>query len=60
MNILYDYQMFCFQNTGGISRYHYDLFCGLQNKGIITNIGVKYTDNLYLKNTNLNIEPTFN
>lgn len=52
--------MFCFQNTGGISRYHSDLFKGLKGKGIDTNIGIKYSNNLYLTDTNLHIEPRFN
>lgn len=52
--------MFYLQNTGGISRYHSDLFNGLKGEGIDTNIGIKYSNNLYLKNTNLCIEPRFN
>lgn len=52
--------MFCFQNTGGISRYHSDLFKGLKEKGIDTSIGIKYSNNLYLKDTNIHIEPPFN
>lgn len=60
MNILYDYQMFCFQNAGGISRYHSDLFNGLRKKGIDTSVGIKYCNNLYLKNSGINIEPPFN
>ena len=51
--------MFCFQKTGGISRYHTDLFCGLKDKNIDTRISVKYSDNLYLKNANINIESPF-
>lgn len=52
--------MFCYQNTGGISRYHTDLFCGLKEKGINTDISIRYSDNLYLKNTSIKIESSFN
>lgn len=49
MNILYDYQIFDMQVTGGISRYHADLYNGCKNKGIETILGLKYTSNIYLE-----------
>ena len=59
MNILYDYQIFEQQKTGGISRYHTDLYNGLNNYGINCTIGLKYSNNLYLKKTDINIEEPF-
>ena len=52
--------MFCFQKTGGISRYHTDLYYGLKSKGVNTNIGIKYSENFYLKETDINPLPPFN
>lgn len=58
MNILYDYQIFQMQKTGGISRYHADLYNGLKKKANC-DIGVIYSDNFYLKDSGYNITPLF-
>lgn len=49
MRILYDYQIFELQKTGGISKYHANLHSELQNKGIHSHIGLVHAENLHLK-----------
>lgn len=48
MKILYDYQTFCMQTFGGISRYFYKLMKYNQNLWIC-DIAGKYANNIYIK-----------
>ena len=52
MKIFFDYQMFSYQNYGGISRYFYELICNI-NKFELADfyLSTKYTNNYYLKNS---------
>ncbi len=59
MNILFDDMIFEFQNKGGISRYHLELYKGLIEKGINAKIGIKYSDNIYLRNYDSSIKKQF-
>lgn len=59
MRILYDYQIFDTQITGGISRYHADLYRGCLDNSIDTDIAIKYSDNLYLQELGMNLENGF-
>ncbi len=52
MKVLYDYQVFTWQRYGGISRYFTQIISNLP-KDIKTEIAIKYSDNEYLKNTNI-------
>jgi glycosyltransferase involved in cell wall biosynthesis len=47
MNILYDHQVFEFQNIGGISRY----FAELIKRSLSAQLSLKYSDNIYLQDT---------
>src|SRR5258708_22616442 len=50
MNILYDYQMFTTQNTGGITRYFDELITHFDKDDAVSwEIPIKYSDNLYLR-----------
>jgi len=59
MKILYDSQIFDLQKTGGISRYHANLYKGCLNNNIDAQIGLLYSDNIYIKEINENIKPGF-
>jgi glycosyltransferase involved in cell wall biosynthesis len=49
MNIIYDAQVFSFQEFGGISRYFVQLFNSLKQKtGINNYLPIKYSNNFYL------------
>lgn len=48
MDIIYDAQIFINQKTGGISRYHYELFKGMRRKGHNAKIAGLFTKNQYL------------
>ncbi len=51
MNILYDGQIFSFQDYGGISRYYYQLFkTFLGMEGITPELIIQYSNNKYLTN----------
>ena len=50
MKILYDHQIFEQQRFGGISRYHSNLYSGLNALGVKAKISVKYSNNQYLRN----------
>ncbi|HPO49277.1 MAG TPA: glycosyltransferase family 1 protein [Spirochaetota bacterium] len=53
MKILYDHQIFSYQKFGGISRYHFELINHYKKLSEIdADIGLKWTDNFYLKNLN--------
>ncbi len=50
MTIRYDYQIFCEQPYGGISRYYYELICRLQQKpGLHVQLDVFSSDNIFLE-----------
>lgn len=51
MNVLYDHQIFERQIAGGISRYFYELYRNQSD----AQLSVKYSDNIYLKKTDLSI-----
>lgn len=59
MNILYDYQIFDTQVAGGVSRYHADLYEGCLNNGLSSEIAIKYSDNIYLKNLEFPLRKRF-
>ena len=59
MNLLYDYQVFDSQIAGGISRYHTDLYKGCLNNGISSEIAIRYSDNIYLKDLNFPLKQRF-
>ncbi|MEQ8563059.1 MAG: glycosyltransferase family 1 protein [Cytophagales bacterium] len=48
MKILYDHQIFENQDYGGISRYHYDLYNGLKQRGENVDIAVSHSNNRWL------------
>ncbi len=52
MKIFFDYQMFSYQNYGGISRYFYELMCNI-NKFQLADfyLSTKYSNNYYLRNS---------
>jgi glycosyltransferase involved in cell wall biosynthesis len=52
MKILYDHQIFTFQKYGGISRYFAQIISNLPTD-IKADIGIKYSDNEYLKQTHI-------
>jgi len=52
MKILFDHQAFTFQKYGGISRYFAQLISNLPTD-IIADIGIRYSDNEYLKQTHI-------
>ena len=50
MTIRYDYQIFCEQPYGGISRYYYELIYRLQQKpGIHIQLDILSADNIFLE-----------
>ena len=49
MNILFDYQAFEQQNIGGVSRLYSEISSYLRLLGVHTSLGVKESDNVYLK-----------
>jgi glycosyltransferase involved in cell wall biosynthesis len=51
MKVLYDHQIFTFQNIGGISRYFVQIISNLPDN-IKTHISIKYSNNEYLNNLN--------
>lgn len=58
MKVVFDHQIFCIQNLGGISRYFTNIFkyikshqCDIQGE-----LSVKYSDNIYIKNISHDIE----
>jgi len=54
MKVVFDHQIFCLQNVGGISRYISNLiqYINTSKSGIDSELLVKYTDNIYLKSAN--------
>lgn len=52
MKILYDHQIFTWQKYGGISRYFTEIISNLP-KDVNTEIAIKYSDNEYLKKSEL-------
>lgn len=59
MNILFDYQIFQQQRAGGISKYHADLYLGLQKNHINSKIGILYSDNIHLNEAGIHIPGNF-
>lgn len=59
MNILFDDKIFEFQEKGGISRYHIELYKGLIKSGINAKIGIRYSDNIYLRDYDNSIKKQF-
>lgn len=59
MKILYDYQTFDEQKTGGISRYHANLYKGCLDNDIDAEIALLYTDNIYIKKYISGLNPAF-
>lgn len=59
MKILYDYQTFDEQKTGGISRYHANLYEGCLENNIEAEIALLYTDNIYINNIIKGLKPSF-
>lgn len=59
MRILYDYQTFDEQKTGGISRYHANLYKGCLRTNVDAKIALLYTDNIYIKNIITGLKPAF-
>lgn len=53
MRILFDYQAFEFQNYGGVSRSYVELISHLRDRGCDYTVGIKESDNLYLREKNL-------
>ena len=49
MHILYDYQIFELQKTGGISKYHANIHSSLLDQGIHSQIGLLHAENLHLQ-----------
>lgn len=52
MNILFDHQIFSYQNYGGISRYFANIITNLP-KNVKADISIKFTNNEYIKRLNL-------
>lgn len=48
MRVIFDHQIFCLQNFGGISRYFIELFEGLKKNKIDAVLCLKYSNNEYL------------
>ena len=61
MNILYDGQVFSFQDYGGISRYYFEIIRHLLPlKDVAPNLLVRYSNNIFLKNLPIqDIRPLF-
>ena len=59
MKVLYDYQIFDMQVTGGISRYHADLYQGGMQNNVVPILGLKYTSNIYLAQQGLDFYKSF-
>jgi glycosyltransferase involved in cell wall biosynthesis len=60
MKILYDYQHLHAQRIGGVSRVYAELIHGLQVKGHEVQLGLEYSNNVYLKQINgINIKPFY-
>ena len=53
MRILFDYQAFEMQRFGGVSRSYAELISHLQEEGFQCKIGLKESDNAYIKKTGL-------
>lgn len=53
MRILFDYQAFEFQSIGGVSRSYAELIHSLRVEGVDCKLGVKESNNLYLKRNNI-------
>lgn len=52
IRVLYDHQVFTWQNFGGISRYYADLFSNLTPaSGVIPTLALRYSDNAHLRDT---------
>lgn len=61
IRIKFDHQIFSLQKYGGISRYFSDLYCqlGKHNNLLSPQIDISFSDNCYLKNTNISCLPSF-
>lgn len=59
MKILYDHQIFSFQKFGGISRYFAQIIKEISSI-MEVEVAIKYSDNIYLNQLNINTENTFN
>lgn len=53
MNILFDYQAFEMQRFGGVSRSYAELIAHLRKEGCACKVGVKESDNVYLREKGL-------
>lgn len=53
MKVIFDHQVFSWQVYGGISRYFYELMNQFhENKSIVFDLPIRYSNNDYLKNSN--------
>ncbi len=59
MNILFDHQIFSFQNYGGASRYYYELYSNLKGLHRSVNCNVSYSNNVYAKKIKSSVKPYF-
>lgn len=50
MKVLYDYQAFDIQRTGGVSNVFSLLTDSMKNVGVEAKVGIAFTDNLYMRN----------
>lgn len=51
MKILYDHQAFTGARFGGVARYFYDLMVSLRQKGVDTQLSIRFSNNDYLRNS---------
>lgn len=52
IRVLYDHQVFTWQNFGGISRYYADLFSNLSAvSGVVPTLALRYSDNAHLRDS---------
>lgn len=56
MKVLFDYQAFEFQTIGGVSRSYAELIHSLRDEGVDCKLGVKESNNVYLKIEELHLQ----
>ncbi|RYC71476.1 glycosyltransferase family 4 protein [Spirosoma sordidisoli] len=60
MKILFDHQAFSNQDYGGVSRYFYELYRGINNlPGFQVELPILFSNNIYLKESHSTVRPFF-
>lgn len=55
MRVLFDHQIFYYQQIGGISRYHYELMQHLKKRGVSSSLSIVFSNNYYLHQSKENV-----